>query len=1207
MREGARQRPARSEQAIIGFESVILKPPLIIAGHVLGDRFEVRRRLGSGGMGEVFEAYDRDRRDVIAIKTLARADADTVARFKREFRALQSTAHPNLVSIADLVCIDDLWCFTMELVDGRHLLEHVRGDHDQLRAALRQLVVGLCALHDAGFVHRDVKPSNVMVTREGRVVVLDCGLVTNLDPARQSSAEGPVGTIEYMAPEQASGRPVGAAADWYAVGVMMYEALTGRMPHAGHALQILVAKQEIEPESPHALAPEAPRDLCDLCAELLAIEPGARPTGSAIARRLGVAEVETRASTPAAVPVFVGRERERAALAAWAAGARTEPRVHLVVGESGIGKSELVARFVRGLAAAEPDVVVLHGRCYERESVPFKAFDGVADGLAEALAQLPDAEVRALLPARPTLLARLFPALQRVEAIAVAPVHERDRGEPHEQRRRMFVALRELLAALARTRRVVVAIDDLQWADADSFLLLRELLRGPAAPAILVLATVRGEVPALVAALEGFAVERTQLGPLSDTECRVLAEGLVPGAASRFDLARVSREAGGHPMFLHEILRHLELAGARDAAGATLDDALASRVALLRPEARALLDAVCIAGAPLAIESAARACRLDAKTAARAIASLRVATLVRETERGRQLALEPYHDRVRASVSGRVKDAARRELHERIAFALEAAHEPRDPQLLLRNFLLAAHPDRAARYAEEAAQRSEDAHAFDQAAELWGTALDVIPREPGDRRRVLLRLGQALINAGRGAEAAEIYLAAADGADRATRLECHRHAAEQLVISGHIGSGITALETLLAEIGVASPKTPRGTVASLLWNRAQVRLRGLGFRERHRREISDATMLELEVLKVAAHSLAMIDAIRGMDFQTRHLRMALRTGHREHIARALLLESMFHSTSSNRGRAAAYLDRAIAVGADPRDPYISAMVAAARGAAAYFSGDIVTGAALLGECVTTLRAVPGNNWERSTSRLFELFSLRYIGDYVVMRRKYEEYTTDAAYRGDRYLDSTMRRASVSMWLAEDDPAGAVRELERATWAPPADRFHVQHFHELVAWAEIGLYTGRLDERAQLDDRLERLRRSMLLRVQSVNVLEAYVRGRLAVAGLRPAGEAARAVRRLRREHNPLAGVWALVIAAGDQGGADPARSAATYARALAAAQQAGMRSTAAVVRWRIAELLDDAPARAVAEAELTALGVRDPARTAALLAPIRAH
>ncbi len=1152
-------------------------------------------------MGEVFEAFDRDRGAVIAIKTLARADGDTLARFKREFRVLQSTSHPNLVSIGELICVDELWFFTMELVDGRHFLEHVRNDVDKLRAALPQLVVGLCALHEAGFVHRDVKPSNVMVARDGRVLVLDFGLVTNLDPSRQSQAEGPIGTVEYMAPEQATGRQVGEAADWYAVGVMLYEALTGKMPHSGHVLQILMQKQQVAPIPPRELAPEAPADLCDLCTDLLAIEPDARPTGHAIARRLGIElDDRRRTSTPVARPVFVGREAEHAAIAASAARARTQLVVHLVIGESGIGKSELVSRFTRTIATAEPDAVILASRCYERESVPYKAFDGVADGLVQLLVHMTDADVRAVLPARPTLLARLFPVFQRVAMIAAAPASDREIGEPHAQRRQMFVALRELLWALARERRVIVAIDDLQWADADSFVLLRELFRGARALPILVLATVRGEHATLDAALTGIAVERTRLGPLTETECRVLADGLVPGATGRFDVDRISREAGGHPMFIHEILRHLEGAGAGE-AGATLDDALAARIALLRPEARALLETVCLAGAPVSLEAAGQACRLDATMVARAVGSLRAATLVRETKRGRIPAIEPYHDRVREAVGGGLDAAWRRELHARIAYALEASNEPRDPQLLQRNFLLGGLPDRAARYAEDAAQRSEDAHAFDQAAELWRAALDAIPRDADDRRRILLRLGEALINAGRGADAAEHYLAAAEGADRATRLECHRHAAEQLLISGHIAPGIAALEALLAEIGVSSPKTPRRTVVSLLWNRAQVRVRGLGFRERHRREIADATMLELEVLKVAAHSLAMIDAIRGMDFQTRHLRMALRTGHRHHIARALLIESMFYATASNPRRAGQLLDRAIEI-ADPADPYVRAMVAAARGAGAYFGGAVASAVTQFEDCVVTLRIAPGNNWESATARLFQLFALRFIGDYVAMRAKYDEYIHDAADRGDRYLDSTMRRASVSMWLAEDDVEGAIGELVRATWVPPADRFHVQHFHELISWAEIALYRGTVDSRAQLDDRFARLHASMLLRVESTRVSAAYARGRLALAGHVPAREARQMARALGREANPLAAVWAIILEAGEAPGS---AAAALYERAAIAADGADMRSTAAVARYRIAELRLDARLRDRAVAELATLGVRDAAKMVALLAPRR--
>jgi hypothetical protein len=1158
-------------------------------------------------MGEVYEALDRDRSDVIAIKTLARTDGDTFARFKREFRALQSTAHQNLVSIGELVCADGLWFFTMELVDGTHFLEYVRGDGNKLRLALRQLVVGLRALHEAGFVHRDVKPSNVMVTREGRVVILDFGLVTTLDPSRQSSVNGPIGTVEYMAPEQATGRQVGEAADWYSVGVMLYEALTGAMPHSGHALQILVAKQEVEPQAPETLAADAPHDLSKLCMDLLAIEPDKRPNGTAIARRLGLdpdLDRTHRTSTPTPSPAFVGRERECAELEASAVFVGKQPRIHLVIGESGIGKSELVARFARSFAARDPEVVLLSGRCYERESVPYKALDGVIDGLVQVLARMPVEEVRELLPARPALLMRLFPAFHRVAAIATAPLTEHEIGEPHELRRRMFIALRELLAEVARKRSVVITIDDLQWADADSFILMRELLRGVRAPHVLVLATVRGEDTALETALRDLPVERTRLGPLNDDECRALAESVVPGAAARFDLARVSREAGGHPMFLQEVLRHLALTGGGE-AGATLDDALSARIALLRTEARMLLEIVCIAGAPLSYETAAEASRLDATTMARAAASLRVATLVRETQRGRRLALEPYHDRVRETVDRRIDAGTRRDLHARIAHALEVTHEPRDPQLLLRNFLLAEMPDRAVGYAEEAAQRSEDAHAFDQAAELWRTALETVPREPNDRRRVLLRLGQVLINAGRGAEAAQHYLDAAVGADRATRLECHRHAAEQLMISGHIKPGIAVLEELLAEIGVASPKTPRRTVLSLLWHRTQLRVRGLGFRERSRREITDARLLELEVLKIAGASLAVVDVIRGMEFQSRYLRMALRTGHLDHIVRALLIESPYLATASKPARAEQYIARAMEIGADPSDPYVKATIAGTRATGMYMRGDIVPAVPLFEECLTTIRLAPGNNWEGATARLLQLFSLRFIGDYNMLRAKYEEHLTDAAYRGDRYLESTMRRACVSMWLAEDNVDGAVRELETATWVPPEGRYHVQHFHELVAWAEIGLYCGSLDARARLAERFAGLHGSLLLRVESIRVQTAYLRGRLAIADYLPAAEAARAVRRLRRENNPLAAVWATLIQAGVAAGTDPARAEMLYERVVESAERAGMQSTAAVARARVATLRGDAAMGESARKQLLELGVHDPERTCELLAPMR--
>src|SRR5215471_14094468 len=176
-------------------------------------------------MGVVYEALDRERNVQVALKTLTTIEPDAILRFKQEFRALADLSHPNLVSLGELHEEQGSWFFTMELVRGVDFLTWVRGgfqgaydataklaspkrryDETRLRAALAQLASGLATLHAANKVHRDVKPSNVLVTGEGRVVILDFGLVSEVDAAAESLVAG---TLAFMAPEQASPARVG--------------------------------------------------------------------------------------------------------------------------------------------------------------------------------------------------------------------------------------------------------------------------------------------------------------------------------------------------------------------------------------------------------------------------------------------------------------------------------------------------------------------------------------------------------------------------------------------------------------------------------------------------------------------------------------------------------------------------------------------------------------------------------------------------------------------------------------------------------------------------------------------------------------------------------------------------------------------------------------------------------------------------------------
>ncbi|HEU4536508.1 MAG TPA: serine/threonine-protein kinase, partial [Polyangiaceae bacterium] len=376
-------------------------------------------------MGVVYQARDLERGGTVALKTLVRADAGAIYRFKNEFRTLADLAHHNVVQLYELVNEGRQWFFTMELVDGvpftRYVLGdpafvsahsddllHLRGrgvtsevttealdpgllapraapalprstpprapiapDFARLRDAARQLAEGVAALHRADKLHRDLKPSNVLVTRHGRVVVLDFGLAGDLNGAASAPPDDPIlGTPAYMAPEQASNRAASFASDWYAVGSMLYECLTGRLPFQGSPLEMLYEKQQGVPPLPSTLVAGVPPDLEALCMQMLAARPEERPRGDDVLRRLDDRSAAPAPPTPQTIwparPPFFGRQAELEALEQALAAVRPErPGAVLVRGESGVGKTALVRAFVDRVKAPE-GATVLSGRCYER-------------------------------------------------------------------------------------------------------------------------------------------------------------------------------------------------------------------------------------------------------------------------------------------------------------------------------------------------------------------------------------------------------------------------------------------------------------------------------------------------------------------------------------------------------------------------------------------------------------------------------------------------------------------------------------------------------------------------------------------------------------------------------------------------------------------------------------------------------------------------
>jgi len=792
----------------------------------LGPRFRIVRKLGQGGMGTVYEAVDVSTAERVALKSLVDVDAESLLRFKREFRALADLAHENLVSLYELFSSDDRWFFTMEAVDGVSLLAWVRHDDDapagptsrrrpprtrpvedeeeeptrpvrrsgtrvrvadadvdadgddveaaaldeaRLRDAFAQLARGLVALHEGGRVHRDVKPSNILVAEGGRVVILDFGIVAELGSTRADDASI-VGTPGYMAPEQTlHGSPPVPANDWYAYGVVLYEALAGRRPFLGTTTQVLAAKLAVAPPDLAAIAPDAPADLVSLCRDLLARDPLARPDGAEVLRR--IASDAGRAPAPRALGAhaLVGRRADAERLAAAAGRAREDGSLAVLVhAASGVGKSALVAAFLRDFEEERGTrALVLRGRCYEHESLPYKALDSLVDAASRALVTLSYDEVARVVPEDVAALAAVFPVLRRVRAIAARC--DEPRIGSGNLKPRALRALEELLVALSCERDLVLAIDDLHWGDADSAAMLAELCR-KGRGSVLVVATYRTEhrqrsaaVKTLVqAATNGARIEELGIGPVSRAALRTLAQDLLRGLPDAGSLAdRVATEAGGSPYLALELARWVTTTRGVRAEQMSLARVIGARIGGLPADARRLLETIAVAGAPIALDVALASSGVGAR-GRRASERLVRGSFVLATAEGATMMVATAHDAVRETLLAALGDDTRREHHA--ALARELADAGGDVYTLARHWLgawPAADAGVVFDAARAAAESAASTYAFAEAFAYTARAKEVAERAGLPLDAAFLQLhGEAAARSGHLDDAVEAFQAA---------------------------------------------------------------------------------------------------------------------------------------------------------------------------------------------------------------------------------------------------------------------------------------------------------------------------------------------------------------------------------------------------------------------------------------------------------------
>jgi predicted ATPase len=759
-----------------------------LVGAVLQRRYRVEAEIGRGAMGVVYRARDLELDRGVAVKVLPGygLDAEARARLMREARAAAALNHRNIVGVYDVGEESGAPFIVMELVEGPNLRGAGTLSLGEVVTIARQLCEALDHAHAHGVVHRDLKPENVLLARggDGPVAKLaDLG-VASTGHARLTETGAIVGTAAYLAPEQALGRGVDGRSDLYALGVVLYELVTSRLPFTGDDALVVISQHLHAPVTPpRAFRADLPPALEAIILRLLAKDPAQR---FANAREAGAALADLRVNgAPAPLPVsetaggalleqlvrgrLVGRVHELHQLRElWRIAQQGRRHVALVSGEPGAGKTRLANEAV--VFARLNGAVVLQGGCYEYEaSSPYLPF---VEALRRWVHEQPVEVLREHAGPVAAEIVKLAPELEsRIGAIPPSPALG-----ANEERLRLFDHVARLVQTLAAGRGFLLFIDDLHWADAGSLALLHYLMRNLKDERLLVLATYReielDRAHPLAAALVEWERERLVT--------RVRVERFQPGEtaallASLFGQESVSpefaeiihRETEGNPFFIEEVVKSLIDQGQiyragdgwdrRDIHDLTIPQsvkaAIGRRLDRLSPACADALHAAAAVGKAFSFEELAATTAASEDALLDALDEACAAQLL--LPRGAE-GFVFTHDKIREVLIEELNPIRRRRLHQRIGEGLEklyGAEASGHAEKLAFHFTESGDLERGLLHGMEAGRQAERLFALDEALGFYERARECAESLERPAMLFAAERGLAAVHARRGSVA----------------------------------------------------------------------------------------------------------------------------------------------------------------------------------------------------------------------------------------------------------------------------------------------------------------------------------------------------------------------------------------------------------------------------------------------------------------------
>lgn len=730
----------------------------IAPGVVLRQRYRLESEIGRGGMGIVYRATDLELKREVAVKILPEtaSSADARQRLIREARAAAALNHPHIISVHDVGEVDGIPFFVMELVHGPSLSRERPSGFERIIDVAIQICGALQHAHANSIVHRDLKPENVLLSMSGasgHVKLADLGLALPASAARISRAGMIVGTAAYMAPEQALGQKVDGRTDLYALGVLLYELTTGRVPFKGDD-PLAVVSQHIHASvvPPRVLRPDIPRGLEAVIVRLLAKDPAQRfatatETEAALRSAL-TAEVSTDGDAADAVAILdalsrghlVGRATELSeARNLWHRAREGHGHAVLLSGEPGAGKTRLAREIT--VQAALDGAVVLSGGCYEYEATtPYLPFvEAFRRWVRE---EKDDDTLREMLGDSATQINKLAPEIERRLGICPACADI----APQEERLIFFEAVAQVFANLARSKGLLFYADDLHWADRGTLWLMSHLLRNLREERVLILGAYRETeldrahplAKALVDWNRERLVTRIPLRRFERSETSEQLSALLGERVSDDFSAAVYRETEGNPFFVEEVLKALiDKGSVRRESGRwqrcdvaqlvipqSVKEAIGSRLDRVSRDCNEFLRNAAVLGKSFSFEELMATTQTEKEEALLDALDEAVAAQLISADQNDSFVFT--HDKIREVLYEELNPIRRRRLHRLAAEALQTKKSTSHcaVEKLAHHYIKAGDYEQGLTFAKRAAKEAERVFAFEDAIAAYTSALD---------------------------------------------------------------------------------------------------------------------------------------------------------------------------------------------------------------------------------------------------------------------------------------------------------------------------------------------------------------------------------------------------------------------------------------------------------------------------------------------------